>query len=330
VLGRGYGDCKDKANLMRALLRTLKIDAYPIAIFSGDSKFVREEWASPRQFNHCIIAVKVSDSTSGPTVLTHAKLGRLLIFDATDPFTPVGDLPDDLQGSLALIIAGENGGLARMPIAPADADMLERNIAVNLSEFGELTGKISERALGQTSSMFRKEMRELSVADYKKAIESWLSRGSTGARLVNVVSKDRQSEAGFDLDVEFSAPRYAQLMQNRLLVFKPVIVGRRNAVSLTEPKRTNPIEISSGAMKETVTFSLPANFVIDEIPDPVNLETPFGKYSTIYKAEDGKLVFNRSLTLNRAVISPEKYASVKDFFARMLDAEQSAVVLIKK
>jgi hypothetical protein len=83
-------------------------------------------------------------------------------------------------------------------------------------------------------------------------------------------------------------------------------------------------------MKETVTFSLPANFVIDEIPDPVNLETPFGKYSTIYKAEDGKLVFNRSLTLNRAVISPEKYASVKDFFARMLDAEQSAVVLIKK
>lgn len=330
VLGRGYGDCKDKANLMRALLRTLKIDAYPIAIFSGDSKFVREEWASPRQFNHCIIAVKVADSTTGPTVLTHAKLGRLLIFDATDPYTPVGDLPDDLQGSLALIIAGENGGLARMPVAPAEADMLERNIEVNLSEFGELTGKIRERALGQTSSHFRREMRELSVADYKKAIEGWLSRGSTGARLVNVVPKDRQSEAGFDLDVEFSAPRYAQLMQNRLLVFKPVIVGRRNAVSLTEPKRTNPVEIDSGAMKETVTFSLPANFVIDEIPDPVNLETPFGKYSTVYKAEGGKLVFNRTLTLNRAVISAEKYASVKDFFAKMLDAEQSAVVLVKK
>ena len=57
VLSRGYGDCKDKANLMRALLRSLKIDSYPIAIFSGDRTFVREEWASPRQFNHCIIAV---------------------------------------------------------------------------------------------------------------------------------------------------------------------------------------------------------------------------------------------------------------------------------
>ncbi|MCC6327018.1 MAG: DUF3857 domain-containing protein, partial [Acidobacteria bacterium] len=32
VLSRGYGDCKDKANLMRALLKSLKIDAYPVAI----------------------------------------------------------------------------------------------------------------------------------------------------------------------------------------------------------------------------------------------------------------------------------------------------------
>lgn len=330
VLSRGYGDCKDKANLMRALLRTLKIDAYPIVIFSGDRTFVRQEWASPRQFNHCIIAVKVSDATTAPTVMTHAKLGRLLIFDATDTYTPVGDLPDSLQGSFALVIAGENGGLAQMPVTPPDSDMLERNIDVSLNSLGELTGKISERAVGQTSTAFRREMRELSVSDYKKAIEGWLSRGSTGARLVNVVSKDRQSEAGFDLDVEFTAPRYAQLMQNRLLVFKPVVVSRRNAISLTEPKRSNPVEIDSGAMKETVTFTLPAGFVIDEMPDAVNLETTFGKYSTSYQSKEGKLVFTRLLTLNRATVAVDKYGSVKDFFAKMLDAEQSPVVLIRK
>ena len=40
----------------------------------------------------------------------HATLGRLLIFDATDPYTSLGDLPDHEQGSYALIIAGQNGG----------------------------------------------------------------------------------------------------------------------------------------------------------------------------------------------------------------------------
>ncbi|HEX9959474.1 MAG TPA: DUF3857 and transglutaminase domain-containing protein, partial [Pyrinomonadaceae bacterium] len=80
VLQRGYGDCKDKANLMRALLKALKIDAHLVAIYSGDATFVRREWASPYQVNHCIIAVKVSNETKAPTIITDPVLGRLMIF----------------------------------------------------------------------------------------------------------------------------------------------------------------------------------------------------------------------------------------------------------
>jgi hypothetical protein len=330
VLARGYGDCKDKANLMRAMLKTLKIEAYPIAIFSGDPKFVRAEWASPRQFNHCIIAVKVSDETKSPTIITDAKLGRLLIFDATDSYTPVGDLPDYLQGSMALIIAGDNGGLAKMPVTPPDSDLLERNIEATLSETGAIKGKIREHANGQTSTVFRREQRELSASDYKKAIEGWLTRGATGAQLVSMTSKDRQAEAGFDLDVEFSAPSYGQLMQNRLLVFKPVIVGRRNGIVLTETKRSHPVELDSNAMKETIVFNLPQGFTVDEMPDAVNLETAFGKYTTNYEVKDGKLIFSRSLTIARTNIPVEKYNSVKDFYSKIHAAEQSPVVLLKK
>ncbi|MBK7801622.1 MAG: DUF3857 domain-containing protein [Chloracidobacterium sp.] len=249
VMSRGYGDCKDKANLMRAMLRALKIEAYPIAIYSGDPTYVRSQWASPRQFNHCIIAVKVSDSTVGPTVISHPTLGRLLIFDATDPYTPVGDLPDYLQGSMALLIAGEKGGLVQMPISPPDTDVLDRRIDAEISVTGEVAGKILERASGQISTTFRRELREYSSADYRKAVESWLTRGSSGATLIDVRSKDRASEAGFDLDVTFAAPRYGQLMQDRLLVFKTVVVGRRNDISLTESRRTNPIEIDSFSMR---------------------------------------------------------------------------------
>lgn len=330
VLSRGYGDCKDKANLMRAMLKTLKIEAYPVAIYSGDPTFVKAEWASPRQFNHCIIAVKVSDETNTPTVMNHPKLGRLLIFDATDSFTPVGDLPDYLQGSLALIIAGDNGGLSKMPISPPETDVLERTIEVNLTETGALSGKISERAKGQTSTVFRREVRGMSASDYKKAIEGWLTRGATGAKLVNMSSKDREQETGFDLDVEFSVAGYGQLMQNRLLVFKPVIVGRRNGIFLTEIKRNNPIELDSNAMKETIVFSLPPNFTVDELPDAVNLETAFGKYSTKYEVKDGKLFFTRFLTTTRTIVPVDKYSSVRDFYSKILAAEQSPVVLLKK
>ena len=148
---------------MRALLKALKIEAFPIAIYSGDPTFVREQWASPRQFNHCIIAVRVGDNTSSPTIIQNEKLGRLLIFDATDPYTPVGDLPDYLQGSYALIIAGDNGGLIKMPVTPPDTDLLERNIDVNLNDVGEIRGTIRERSTGQASAAFRREFRSVGL-----------------------------------------------------------------------------------------------------------------------------------------------------------------------
>src|SRR5919202_1263755 len=89
VFAKSYGDCEDKANLMRAMLKADGIQSYLVAIYAGDPSYVREEWASPGQFNHCIIAVRVSDETQAPTIVQHPKLGRLLIFDATDDDTPV-------------------------------------------------------------------------------------------------------------------------------------------------------------------------------------------------------------------------------------------------
>lgn len=330
VLSRGYGDCKDKATLMRAMLKAIDIEAYPIAIYSGDPTYVRAEWVSPRQFNHCIIAVKVSDKTESPTIINDKNLGRLLIFDATDPFTPVGDLPDYLQGSSALIIAGEKGSLAKMPVTPPEFNAWNRKVEVNLTEDGSISGTISENANGQQSTQARAVFRTLSAAEVNQMFERWLTRGATAARLEKLTSKNDDATATFDLDIKFSAPNYGQLMQNRLLVFKPAIVNRANSIYLTEKERTHPVLIDGETFNETATFNLPAGFVIDEMPDAVSIETAFGKYKTNYEAKDGKLVYTRNLTMNRTTVAAAKYDSVRDFFTKILAAEQSPVVLLRK
>ena len=94
TLAKNYGDCKDKATLMRALLKAAGIESYLTTIYSGDRNFVRPEWASPLQFNHAIIAIRVPETVALPTVFEAPGLGRLLMFDPTDSITPVGDLPE--------------------------------------------------------------------------------------------------------------------------------------------------------------------------------------------------------------------------------------------
>jgi hypothetical protein len=172
--------------------------------------------------------------------------------------------------------------------------------------------------------------RLLSPPDYNKRIEQWIVNGISTARLSKISPVDKIAEGRFELDVELTAPAYAQLMQGRLMIFKPAVVSRLNSLWLTEPTRTSPIVLDPYAFTETSTIKLPAGFAVDEMPDPVSLETPFGKYSTSYQIKDGSLLFTRDLVLNSARIPADKYSTVKDFFIKIRNAEQAPVVLIKK
>lgn len=330
VLQRGYGDCKDKANLMLALLKALKIEAYLVSIYSGDPTFVRAEWASPRQFNHCIIAVKVSSETNTQTIINDPVLGKLMIFDPTDPHTPIGDLPDYLQGSFALVVAGANGKLLKMPVTLPETNGTERKVEMIIEADGNLSGTIYEESRGQSASSARRLLKEVSSSNYDKIIENWVVRGIPTARVSKITPTDKRDENHFALAVELKAPGYGQLMQNRLLVFKPVVVDRLNSLWLTENNRTQPVIMDASAFNETAVFKFPAGFTVDETPDPVKMEMPFGKYSTSYEVKENNLIFKRSLVLNSATIPIDKYSSVKDFFIKIRSAEQAPVVLLRK
>ncbi len=330
VMAKRYGDCKDKANLMRALLKAVGIEAFPVLIYSGDQTYVREEWASPSQFNHCIVAVKVGRQTQGPTIIEHPKLGRLLIFDATDDNTPVGDLPGHEQNSFALVAAGDAGALLRMPVTPPEANQLERQAEVNLAADGSITALVRERSAGQSAVRERASFRRLARPEYNKMIEDWITRGATAAKITKVEPADGNGDGRFALDVEFTAAAYGQLMQDRLLVFKPAIVSRRESVFLNATARKHPVVLSSYAYTETVNVKLPAGFDVDELPDAVKLDAPFGTYAATYAVKDGQLHFTRTLLQRAATIPVEQYATVRNFFERIRAAEQAPVVLARK
>ncbi|HWP45102.1 MAG TPA: hypothetical protein VNO14_17805, partial [Blastocatellia bacterium] len=255
---------------------------------------------------------------------------RLLIFDPTDDNTPVGDLPDHEQGSLALIIAGDQGALLRMPVTPPEANLLERHTEAVLAADGSITAKVSERSSGQSAVIERRAFRGRSRSDYTIMVERWITSGVSGASLSKLDPSDNSAEGRFSLDVEFSAARYGQLMQGRLLIFKPAIVSRRESLSLTGAARKHPIVLESHAYTEKARIKLPEGFVVDELPDPAKLEAPFGRYSTSYEVKDGHLHFTRTLVVQSAVIAAADFAKVRAFFERIRDAEQSPVVLARK
>jgi hypothetical protein len=330
VFARSYGDCKDKANLMRAMLSVLKIPAFLVSITADDPNYVRVEWASPHQFNHCIIAIKIGDDTEAAAVVKHSTLGRLLMFDPTDPYTALGDIPEEQQGSYALIDHRDVKDLVKMPSIPAEHNRLERHIEASLGSTGDISAKIRETSVGQTATGERSRLRRNSSSDYEKIIHSWVNRGVAGALTSRISTKDDMDHGKFELEVEFASNSFAQLMQNRLMVFRPTMVGRLDRLSYTDGRRTQAYVVDSSSYRETVEIKLPAGFVVDEMPDIVTLETPFGKYSASYEEAGNKVIFRRSLDMKRTTVPVGEYESVRTFFAKVHSTEQSQIVLIRK
>jgi hypothetical protein len=141
---------------------------------------------------------------------------------------------------------------------------------------------------------------------------------------------DAPADGRFDLQLEFRAARYAQLMQGRLLIFRPAVLLRRDRAVFTEAKRQNPVVLHGEAFQETVRVKLPAGFKIDEMPEGGHLDTPFGSFTCSYAAKGEDLTFARKLEIKAGVIPVEQYGALKAFFEQVAGAEQAPVVLVKE
>ncbi len=331
VLSQGYGDCKDKANLMRALLHEVGIPAYLLLVYSGDGAYVREEWPSAQQFNHCIVAVRVAHSTGAP-VVEHAKLGRLFIFDPTDPATTFGDLPLAEQGSLGLLVSTESGNLIRLPALPPDGNRSVRENEVKINADGSIHVLAREHSTGQPAAEERRLYQSLARPDYVERIESWISGTVAGPAVSRIEPQDRPSEGAFDLLFEFSAPRYARALAEGLLVFRPALLDPLDELSLTASERRLPLVLVGRTFREASTIHLPDGYEIDELPQMVRIEAPFGAYtSSLERAGSGREIrMSREVTVRGATIPASGYAEVRSFYERLRAAEQAMVVLVKK
>ncbi|HYJ33681.1 MAG TPA: DUF3857 domain-containing protein [Candidatus Binatia bacterium] len=328
VLTRYYGDCKDKANLMCCMLRSLGIPAYLVAVYSSDRAYVREDWPAAQQFNHCIVAV-AADSLRGP-IVDHPRLGQLLLFDPTDTNTPLGDLPIEEQGGAGILMVREPGALIRLPILPAERNRMERTNEVTLTPDGSIHGTIRERSWGSVATLERSFFQSLSAAPYRDRVQAWVALSAPRAVVSGLRAEPMDSTGAFELNLEYAAERYAQAM-DRLLLLRPTFVERWEEVPSSDTPRTTPVDIEEQTCRELTKVHLPAGVTVDEVPEAVHLETSFGSYrwEVESNAPAGEIRVRREIRMHRATLAPDQYPAVRSFYERVRAAEQARIVLAK-
>jgi tetratricopeptide (TPR) repeat protein len=161
TLKRKYGDCKDKAALLVAMLRAAGIPAYMALLKTAPAEDAETELPGLGDFDHAVVFLPGTPN---------------LWIDPTDEFARVGSLPPGDQGRLALVVSPETTMLVRTPESRSTDNRTIETREVFLAELGpsriiettEAWGSIEEgyrAAYGQAES---KEMRQ-NLEDYAKS-----------------------------------------------------------------------------------------------------------------------------------------------------------------
>jgi cellulose synthase operon protein C len=127
VLARRFGDCKDKAALLIALLREMGVESEMVLVRTRRGGRLEPSPASLAPFDHAVVYVP--------------KLDRYL--DGTAEFSGASELPTQDQGVMVLRVGRQGGTLTETPIAPSRESRVERRWQIALDASGE--ARVEER-----------------------------------------------------------------------------------------------------------------------------------------------------------------------------------------
>jgi tetratricopeptide (TPR) repeat protein len=302
ILARRFGDCKDKASLMHAMLESLGIDSRLTLLRMKRLGAIDEAPASLAVFNHAILYVP----------------GQQLFLDGTAEFHGSGELPGDDRGAEVLVVEPEGGSkFFRTPDAmPAD-NLDETRISAKLLADGSAAVQVKASARGSGTAELR---RVFEPADERRArAEEQLARAAfpnVKVTAVNV-SDPHDIEKPFETQITATATRFAD-PKGSGLQFVPF--GQRQ--SFVEAyaqlsKRSLPQQLPL-AQRTTIEsqVELPAGWGAT-MPDGVRESGPHGAYEIAYGVSAGKVVARLTLTLNGGLLQPGDYAAFRAFLGRL-------------
>ncbi len=322
-----YGDCKDKATLLISMLQVAGIRAYDVLV---DHRRGVVDPANPSIFgDHMITAIEIPPDVQDPHLKAMAtgKDGkRYLIFDPTDERTPVGNLNPDLQGGYGTLVAGPASQIIALPVLAPDANLAERKGAFTLAADGTLTGSVDSLQSGPSGANIRMILSR-DEKERREAIEKAVVHDVPGAAIdsfsyVQPPEVDKPAEVHY----KFTAAGYAHPVGS-LVLLRPRVVGSQ-VVPFDDKPRTVPIDLgASGCWHDVYDIMLPPGLVVDETPDPVNLDLDFASYHSSITAKGSVLHYEREYVVRQVQIPADRAAEFRTLERAIIADEKGTVVL---
>lgn len=326
-----YGDCKDKATLLSAMLSSVGVHAALVMV--DHRRGVVDPDAPSIVGDHVIAAIEIPKGYSSPklhSVIT-AKTGRqYLIFDPTSEKTAFGQLEYGLQGGYGVLIEGPASQVIQFPVLSPDLNTIQRTASFKLQPDGSLQGTVIEKRFGDVSENRRRLYTMGDAKEQTQFLDRVLGQDFT-TFTVSDFKVQNADALNKDLTTSYSltADHFGKAT-GPLLMVRPRVLGSEDLEADHKP-RLVPINLrETMQVKDDYTIELPAGYTVDETPDPIKLDLGFASYESSSNVKDNVLHYTRTYTVREVTLSADRYSDVQKLAGVIAADEQNRAVLKKQ
>jgi tetratricopeptide (TPR) repeat protein len=298
TFGRKFGDCKDKASLMVALLRGAGIDADLALVRTRHLGSFVEIPASVSIFDHAIVYVPEFD----------------LWLDGTAEFSRLRELPVQDQGVMALTIDSNGEALLRKtPVSTVTDNFSRRTIDATIEADGQIHFSGATYIRGDDAPELR---RELDPRDGKLSYV----RERLAQVLPAVEVRHVELPQAFPDAVALSFSGDLSVFQGKSSATLPSSWMRRDYVSTLAPSGTRSQDLLLDApwsTEEEIHIQIPSGARATQLPRDQVIEAEFGRASVTYKIKDHEITIFSHVEFDQTRVTVAQYNAFREFTVQL-------------
>ncbi|MFH0843072.1 MAG: DUF3857 domain-containing protein [Bacteroidota bacterium] len=308
VSRNGFGDCKALVNYTYSLLKSVGIYSFYALVRAGSLHDINKDFVD-NQFNHVILCVPMPVDT--------------IWLECTSQSNPFNYLSSFTADKDVLVLTPEGGKIVRTPGFTKNQSQEKRTGSLYLNILGSSSGKIFNHYSGYNFGNASGRYSLQSEEEIKRYLYSRLRY--TDFDISSVAYSENKSDSptaqlAYQLDIKNFATTNGPRMY-----FNPSTSVQGYLQEIPVHLRIPVPDITS----DSISYNLPLNYRVEYMPENVNIENKYGKFTFHLSVTGEKLIFRRTLELNKCDITAEEYTEFRTFVNAIAKTDREKIILIR-
>lgn len=257
------------------------------------------------------------------------KIGNeTFLLDATSKYSKPNLLPRRVLNWSGIVIT-DNDMISEIDLMPTSVSRITTMVGGDLSAEGIVSGKVRRAYYDYFALNYRSSNAEKSTEQQIESLENSYEDTEI-LNLSNTNLEDLSKPAMLSFDFKTSS-KYVDIIGGKLYISPMLFLAlEENPFKIKE--RNYPIDFTyPRESKVMLNLNIPEGFVVDYVPEKVNIALPenAGSFTYMATASDGKIQLHVNTNINANILPANFYQSLKEFFQTIVEKENEKIVLKK-